>query len=50
VSFVHVALITADTNPLDAVAAFRAFGERIKERCDEQPEVADLVTVGSFGF
>ena len=50
VSFVHVALITADRNPLDAVAAFKAFSDRIKERCDEQPEVTDLATIGSFGF
>jgi hypothetical protein len=50
VSFVHIALVTADENPLDQVAAFKAFSERIKERCDEPPEVADLTTVGSYGF
>ena len=50
VSFVHVALVTADENPLDRIAAFKAFGERIKERCDEPPEVVDLRIVGSYGF
>jgi hypothetical protein len=50
VSFVHFALVSADTNPLDTVAAFKAFGERIKERCDAPPEVVDLTVVGAFGF
>jgi hypothetical protein len=48
VSFVHVALVTADRNPLDAVQAFKAFGERIKERCEEPPQVVDLTPVGLF--
>ncbi|HVW26733.1 MAG TPA: hypothetical protein VHC69_15300 [Polyangiaceae bacterium] len=50
VSFVHFALVTADANPLDQIAAFKAFGERIKERCDEPPEVVDLAAVGTYGF
>ena len=50
VSFVHVALVTAEVNPLDGIAAFKAFSERIKERCDEPPEVVDLTPVGSYGF
>lgn len=50
VSFVHVALVTADENPLDRVAAFKAFAERIRERCDEPPEVVELTTVGAYGF
>lgn len=50
VSFVHVAIVTADKNPLDAIAAFKAFGERIKERCDELPEVVELTEIGAFGM
>ena len=50
VSFVHFALVSADKNPLDAVTAFKAFGERIKERCDAPPEVTELTEVGAFGF
>ncbi len=50
VSFVHVALVTAAENPLDHVAAFKAFTERIKERCDEPPEVVDLTAVGVYGL
>jgi hypothetical protein len=49
-SFVHFALITAEKNPLDSIAAFKAFSERIKERCDEPPEVIELTQVGAFGW
>jgi hypothetical protein len=50
VSFVHFAFITADKNPLDTIAAFKAFGERIRERCDEPPQVMDLTEIGAFGL
>lgn len=50
VSFVHVALVSVDENPLDAVAAFKAFAEQIKERCEVPPEVTELTEVGAFGF
>jgi hypothetical protein len=50
VSFVHVALIEAKKNPLDAIAAFKAFTAKIGERCDEPPEALELVEVGAFGF
>jgi hypothetical protein len=50
VSFVHIAFIDAASNPLDAVAAFKAFTERIRERCDEMPSTAELTAVGAFGL
>jgi hypothetical protein len=50
VSFVHVAFIDAEKNPLDAIAAFKAFTARIGERCDEPPQAIDLATVGAYGF
>ena len=50
VSFVHVAFISAEKNPLDAIAAFKAFTARIRERCDDPPVAVDLVGVGAFGF
>lgn len=50
VSFVHVAFVDAETNPLDAIKAFKAFTARIGERCDEPPVAVDLVEVGAFGF
>jgi glycosyltransferase involved in cell wall biosynthesis len=50
VSFVHVAFISAEKNPLDAIAAFKTFTARIRERCDDPPVAVDLVEVGAFGF
>ncbi len=49
-SFVHVAFIAAETNPLNTMASFKAFGERIKDRCDEPPEVVELKEIGAFGL
>lgn len=50
VSFVHlVSIETADgRNPLSAVSAFKAFTERIKDRCDEPPVAVDLHDVGVY--
>ncbi len=50
VSFVHFAVIEAERNPLDSVAAFKAFGERLKERCDEPPVVVELALAGAYGL
>ena len=50
VSFVHFAFVAAEKNPLDAIAAFKVFGERIKERCDEPPQVVELTEIGAFGL
>jgi hypothetical protein len=49
-SFVHVAFVAAEKNPLEAIAAFRAFTANIKERCDEPPTTVELADVGVFGF
>ena len=50
VSFVHFAIVEGDTNPLDSVAAFKAFGANIKDRCDEPPVVTQLQGVGTYGL
>jgi hypothetical protein len=50
VSYVHVAFVEAKKNPLDAIAAFTAFTERIGERCAEPPAVRELVQLGAYGF
>jgi hypothetical protein len=50
VSFVHLAFISAEKNPLDSMPAFRKFSQGIKERCDVPPEVTDLTEVGAFGL
>ncbi len=46
----HLASIeTADgSNPLNMVAAFKAFGAQIKGRCDEPPVAVELHEVGKY--
>jgi hypothetical protein len=47
-TFVHVAVVEGETNPLDDVAAFRAFTEGIAERCEEGPQPMGGELVGSY--
>lgn len=49
-SFVHIAFVTAEKNPLDSISAFSKFTEGIKQRCEVPPEVSDLTEVAAFGF
>ncbi len=48
VSFVHVALLDAEVNPLTTSAAFAEFQSGIKDRCAEGPVAADATVVGSY--
>jgi hypothetical protein len=48
VSFVHVAVVDGDVNPLNTSPAFAAFQAGIAERCAEGPVPADATTLGSF--
>jgi hypothetical protein len=48
VSFVHTAFIDAERNPLEAIAAFKAFTAAIAERCDESPKTEELTAVGVY--
>ena len=50
VSFLHFALVEAETNPLLALAAFKEFTAKIGERCDEPPVTAQVTEIGSYGF
>jgi hypothetical protein len=50
VSYVHMAFVAAKSNPLDAIAAFKAFTARIAERCVEPPQVVDLTPIGVYGL
>ena len=52
VSFVHLASIETDdgSNPLSQSAAFKAFQERIKERCEKPPVAVDLHEIGSYNL
>ncbi len=50
VSFVHLASIETDdgSNPLTQTAAFKAFQEKLKDRCEEPPVAVELSTIGSY--
>jgi hypothetical protein len=48
VSFVHVAVLDGDSNPLVSLPAFAEFQRDIADRCAEGPVAADADIVGSF--
>ena len=47
-SFVHVATIDSDDNPLTRSAAFAAFQAGIGDRCVEGPNAADATVIGVY--
>ena len=50
VTFVHLATVESlDENPFVALPAFKAFQEKLKERCVEQPVFTELAAVDSYG-
>jgi len=48
VTFVHIAEVGADGNPLAELAAFREFVSGVAERCDDPPVTSELREVGSY--
>ncbi len=48
VTFVHVAVVEGDVNPLQKVGAFAEFQRDIGDRCAEPPAAADATLVGSY--
>lgn len=48
VSFVHVATLDGETNPLSASPAFAKFQSGIKDRCAEGPSASDAAMIGSY--
>ena len=48
VSFVHVAVLDGEENPLTTSAAFGEFQSGLKERVVEGPVPADATVVGSY--
>jgi hypothetical protein len=48
ISFVHVAVLDGDKNPLTDSAAFAEFQRGIKDRCAEGPVATDAEIVGSY--
>jgi hypothetical protein len=49
-TFLHVAVLDGDSNPLTTLASFAEFQSGIGERCIEGPTPADATTIGSYGF
>jgi quinol monooxygenase YgiN len=47
-SFVHVASVEGEHNPLAEVEAFARFQAHVRERCEEPPVVTELHEVGSY--
>ena len=50
VSFVHVAVLDGDENPLSASPAFAEFQSGIPGRCVDGPIAADAAVIGSYRF
>lgn len=48
VSFLHVAMIDGEKNPLTASAAFGEFQSGIQDRCADGPAPADATLLGSY--
>lgn len=49
VTFVHIATLEKpDENPLAALPVFKAFQERLKDRCVEPPVVTELFVIDSY--
>jgi len=49
VSFLHVAVVDGDVNPLMSSAAFGRFQAGIGDRCTEGPMPRDATVIGSYG-
>jgi hypothetical protein len=48
VTFIHVATVTGEKNPLDVTAAFARFQEGLAERCAQPPSPSTATIVGSY--
>ena len=51
-TFVHVAEVTADTNPLSELDAFAAFSSSVGDRCQpgEGPNPQPATVIGAYGI
>jgi hypothetical protein len=49
VSFIHVAILEHEHNPLTALPAFGEFVSAINERCTDGPTPASGTVVGAYG-
>jgi hypothetical protein len=48
VSFLHVAVLENEVNPLSSSAAFAEFQSGIKDRCVEGPTPSDAIVIGDY--
>jgi hypothetical protein len=48
VTFVHVAIVESETNPLGRTAAFLEFQREIGQRCVDPPVASDARLVGAY--
>jgi hypothetical protein len=48
VTFVHVATVEGEVNPLHKVSAFAEFQREIGDRCVEPPDASDATLVGAY--
>ena len=48
VTFVHIAVLDGDQNPLPAMAAFGEFQAGLQSRCAEGPAPAGATVIGSY--
>ena len=49
VSFLHVAVVEGDNNPLTSLPAFGEFTSAISQRCTDGPTPANGTVVGAYG-
>ena len=50
VSFVHVAVLEGEDNPLSMSPGFAEFQSGIKDRCAEGPIPSDATVIGNYGL
>jgi hypothetical protein len=50
VTFLHIAMLDGEDNPLSRSLAFAAFQEGIGERCSVPPAPSQATIVGSYGL
>jgi hypothetical protein len=50
VSFLHIAIIESEVNPLGESAAFERFQSEIARRCEEGPTATDATVLGASSF
>jgi hypothetical protein len=49
-TFVHIARVDGDSNPLNDSPAFKKFVEALPERCDEPPLPLQGTLIGNYGL